>query len=63
MGKEKERGIKLHVSADTERVMASSISLMAEHSHNATQFPRLITGHEQKVYADKAYDSTSISIY
>ncbi len=39
--------------------MASRISLTTEHSHHATQFPRLITGHEQKVYADKAYDSRS----
>jgi hypothetical protein len=33
----KRRGrIKLHVSADTERIMASRISLTAEHSHDAT---------------------------
>ena len=52
--------IKLHVSADTERIMASLISLTTENSHDATQFSKLITGHEQKVYADKAYDSRSI---
>ena len=57
----KRRGrIKLHVSADTDRIMATRISITGEKSHDATQFPRLITGHEQKVYADKAYDSREI---
>ena len=58
--KKRKGWIKLHVSADTEKIMASRISITREHSHDATQFPRLITGHEQKVYADKACDSRSI---
>ncbi len=36
------------------------MSLTAEHSHDATQFNKLITGHEVKVFADKAYDSRKI---
>ncbi len=48
------------MSADTDRIMATRISITGEKSHDATQFPRLITGHEQKVYADKAYDSREI---
>jgi transposase len=52
--------IKLHVSIDTERIIASRISLSKEHSHDATQFSKLITGYERKVFADKAYDSKNI---
>ena len=52
--------IKLNVPADTEKIMAFRISITGGHSHDATQFPGLITGYEQKVYADKAYDSRSI---
>ncbi len=58
--KKRKGWIKLHVSADTEKIMASRMSLTAEHSHDATQFCRLITGHEVKVFADKAYDSRKI---
>ena len=58
--KKRKGWIKLHVSADTDRIMASHISITSEKSHDATQFPGLITGHEQKVYADKAYDSRKI---
>ena len=43
--------------ADTDRIPASHISITKEHNHDATQFNRLITGHEVKVFADKAYDS------
>ena len=48
------------MSADTDRIMASHISLTAEHSHDATQLNRLITGHEKRVYAVKVYDSRNI---
>jgi transposase len=58
--KKRKGWIKLHVSADTEKIMASRMSLTAEHSHDPTQFYRLITGHEVKVFADKAYDSRKI---
>lgn len=58
--KKRKGWIKLHVSADTDRIMASHISITKEHSHDATQFNRLIAGHEKKVYADKAYDSRNI---
>ena len=58
--KKRKGWIKLHVSADTERILASCISITKEHSHDATQFNRLITGHEVKVFADKAYDSRKI---
>ena len=58
--KKRKGWIKLHVSADTERIMASRISLTAEHSHDATQFGKLITGSEHRIFADKAYDSKSI---
>ena len=29
-------------------------------THDATQLPMLMTGNEQRVYADRAYDSKSI---
>ena len=48
------------MSADTDRIMASRISITKEHSHDATQFHNLISGHERRVYADKAYDSRNI---
>ena len=44
------------VSHDTERIMGSRISLTVEHSHDATQFSKLTTGNEVRVYADNAYD-------
>lgn len=52
--KKRKGWIKLHVSADTERIMASRISLTTESSHDATQISKLITGAERRVYADKA---------
>jgi hypothetical protein len=55
--KKRKRWIKLRVSADTEKIMASRISITRENSHDATQFGKLITRSEQKVFADKAYDS------
>ena len=58
--KKRKGWIKLHVSADTDRIMASRISITKEHSHDATQFHNLISGHEKRVYADKAYDSRNI---
>ena len=58
--KERKGWIKLHVSADTERIMSYRISITRENSHDATQFGKLITGSEQRVFADKAYDSRSI---
>ena len=36
LAKKRKSWIKLHVSADTERIMVSRISLTAEHSHDAT---------------------------
>ena len=60
MVEEKKGWIKLHVSADTEKIMASRMSLTAEHSHDATRFSRLIMGNEVRVFADKAYDSRKI---
>ena len=48
------------MSSDTERIMASRISITSEKSHDATQFHNLISGHEKRVYADKAYDSRNI---
>ena len=58
--KKRKGWIKLHVSVDTERFMASRISLTAEHSPDATQFGKLITGSEHRVFADKEYDSRKI---
>src|SRR5579875_318285 len=55
--KKRKGWIKLHVSADTDKIMASRISITSEKSHDATQFHNLISGHEKRVYADKAYDS------
>ena len=40
--KKRKGWIKLHVSADTDRIMASRISITKEHSHDATQFHNLI---------------------
>ena len=40
--KKRKGWIKFHVSADTEKIMASWISLTAEHSNDATQFGKLI---------------------
>ena len=48
------------MSADTDRIMASRISITKEHSHDATQFHNLISGQEKRVYAYKAYDSRNI---
>ena len=50
----------MHVSSDTERIMASRISITSEKSHDAPQFHNLISGHEKRVYAYKAYDSRKI---
>ena len=41
----RKRWIKLHVSADTEKIMVSRISLTTENSHGAAWFSRLITSH------------------
>ena len=60
LAKKRKSWIKLHVSADTERIMVSRISLTAEHSHDATQFNNLISRQEKRGYADKAYDSRKI---
>ena len=53
----------LHVSADTDKVMASRISIAGENSNDITQFPRFMNNHEVKVYADKAYYSKEYSIF
>ena len=42
--KKRKGWIKLHVSADTERIMASRTSITSENSHDATQFDNLISG-------------------
>ena len=52
--KKRKGWIKLHVPADTQKIMASRISITRENSHDATQFTKLITGHEQRVFADRA---------
>ena len=48
------------MSADTDRIMASRISITSEKSNDATQFHNLISSHEKRVYADKAYDLRKI---
>jgi len=40
--------------------MASRMSFTKEHSYDANQFSKLITAHEVKVFAGKAYDSKVI---
>ena len=52
--------IKLQVSSDTDRIMASRISTTSEKRHDASQFSNLVTESEKKVFADKAYDSRRI---
>jgi len=56
--KKREGWIKLHVSADADRIMASRTSITTEKIHDASQFSNLITGSERRVFADKAYDSS-----
>ena len=52
----------LHLSAETERIMASRFSLTTEHSHEATRLNNLISGREKRVYSDKVYDYMEILI-
>lgn len=52
--------IKLHVYADTEKIIASHIYISSEKNQYATQFSRLITGPEERVYADNACGSRGL---
>ena len=57
----KRRGwIKLHVSTDTDRIMASKMLISTERCHDASQFNNLISGQENRVFADNEYDSRNI---
>lgn len=58
--KQRNGWIKIHVSADNDRIMASLISGTSEHSHDAYQLNNLISGQEKSVYADKAFYSRRI---
>ncbi len=59
-GRKRRGWIKLHASVDTESVAAQKIVITTEHMHDAPVFPHLVTGNEDKVFADKAYDSRKI---
>jgi|GEM_PF-3638156 len=50
--------VKLYVSADTEKIMASRISITSKKSHDVAQFSKLVMGNEVRVFAGKAYDSS-----
>ena len=50
------------VPADTEKIMASRLSISTGDSHDAIQFSKLITGTEERVCADKAHDSRNTFI-
>ena len=56
----KKGWIKLHVSVSTDQVQAQRIAITSEHMHDSKILPLLVTGKEDQVYADKAYDSRKI---
>ncbi len=59
-GKKRRGWIKLHASVDTEGIAAQKIAITTEHRHDAQLFPLLVTVSEDRVIADKAYDSRKI---
>ena len=60
-GKKRKGWIKLHASVDINHVQAQKIAITSAHKHDAQILPLLVTGKEDQVFADKAYDSRKIS--
>ena len=56
----KKGWIKLHASIDTNQVQAQKIAITSAHKHDSQMLPLLVTGKEDQVFADKAYDSRKI---
>ena len=56
----KKGWIKLHASVDINHVQAQKIAITSAHKHDAQILPLLVTGKEDQVFADKAYDSRKI---
>ncbi len=53
----KKGWIKLHPSVDINHVNAQKIAITSAHMHDSQILPLLVTGKEDQVFADKAYDS------
>ena len=58
--KKRNGQVKLCRSTDIEMILAFCISITIEKSHDTSQFSSLLSGNEQKVYADGVYDSRKI---
>ena len=56
----KKGWIKLHASVSTDQVQAQKITITSAHKHGAQLLPLLVTGKEDQVFEDKAYDSRKI---
>ena len=56
----KKGWIKLHASVDINHVNAQKIAITSAHMHDSQILPLLVTGKEDQVFADKAYDSRKI---
>ena len=56
----KKGWIKLHASVDINHVNAQKIAITSAHMHDSQILPLLVTGNEDQIFADKAYDSRKI---
>ena len=59
-GKKRKGWIKLHASVDINHVNAQRIAITSAHMHDSQILPLLVTGKEDQIFADKAYDSRKI---
>ncbi len=50
----------MHASVDTNHVQAQKIAITSAHMHDSQLQPLLVTGKEDHIFADKAYDSRKI---
>ena len=48
-------GYKAHIGVDLESDLIKTVTLTAANVHDSTAFDQVLTGHEQNVFADKAY--------
>lgn len=48
-------GYKAHIGVDLGSDLIKTVTVTPANVHDSTQFDRLLTGHEQSVFADKAY--------
>jgi IS5 family transposase len=56
----KKGWIKLHAAVSTLQVQAQKIAITSAHKHDSQMLPLLVTGKEDQIFADKAYDSRKI---